>query len=73
MVLGSKGMHHLTPILTDFFRRSFLIHPATKYTNQWTKQLIKNTKKKHVSHEKNPDLLSMKYWLVNRDPYNGLL
>ena len=26
-----------------------------------------------MSHEKNPTLLSMKYWLVNRDPYNGLL
>ena len=22
---------------------------------------------------KKPKLLSMKYWLVNRDPYNGLL
>ena len=22
---------------------------------------------------KNPALLSMKYWLVNRDPYNALL
>ena len=28
----------------------------------------------HVSHgPKNPALLSMKYWMVNRDPYNGLL
>ena len=28
---------------------------------------------KLMSHEKNPALLSMKYWLVNRDPCNGLL
>ena len=28
----------------------------------------------HLSHgPKNPPILSMKYWLVNRDPYNGLL
>ena len=27
----------------------------------------------NVSQEKNPPILSMKYWLVNRDPYNGLL
>ena len=26
----------------------------------------------HLSHEKNPALLSMKYWLFNRDPCNGL-
>ena len=26
-----------------------------------------------VSHEKNPALLSIESWLVNRDPYNGLL
>ena len=26
-----------------------------------------------VSHDKNPRILSMKYCLVNRDPYNGLL
>ena len=25
-----------------------------------------------VSHEKNPALLSIKSWLVNRDPYNGV-
>ena len=25
------------------------------------------------SHEKKTALLSMKYWLVNRDPYKGLL
>ena len=24
-------------------------------------------------HEKNSALLSMKYWLFNRDPYHGLL
>ena len=27
----------------------------------------------HVSHENKPALLSMKSWLFNRDPYNGLL
>ena len=27
----------------------------------------------HLSHEKKNLLLSMKYWLVNRDPYCGLL
>ena len=26
-----------------------------------------------MSHEKNPALLSIESWLVNRDPYNGLL
>ena len=26
-----------------------------------------------VSHEENPALLSMKYWLFNRDPYNRFL
>ena len=31
------------------------------------------TEPTHMSHEKNPNLLSMKYWMVNRDPYNGLL
>ena len=29
--------------------------------------------KKQVRHQKKPALLSMKYWLFNRDPYNGLL
>ena len=27
----------------------------------------------HLSHEKNPALLSIESWMVNRDPYNGLL
>ena len=27
----------------------------------------------HLSHEKNPRILSIESWLVNRDPYNGLL
>ena len=27
---------------------------------------------KQMSHEKNPALLSIESWLVNRDPYNGL-
>ncbi len=27
----------------------------------------------HESHEKNPNLLSIESWMVNRDPYNGLL
>ena len=26
-----------------------------------------------LSHEKNPAVLSIESWLVNRDPYNGLL
>ena len=30
------------------------------------------SKKKHVSYEKNPVLLSIESWLFNRDPYNGL-
>ena len=29
-------------------------------------------KNHQMSHEKKKLLLSMKYWLVNRDPYNGL-
>ena len=28
--------------------------------------------KGHLSHEKNPYYFPL-YWLVNRDPYNGLL
>ena len=36
-------------------------------------QLVKQTNQGHqVSHEKNPYYFPL-YWLVNRDPYNGLL
>ncbi len=33
------------------------------------KSLKKKLSPQHLSHEKNPALLSMKYWLIDRDPY----
>ena len=36
------------------------------------KKIIPNMKRVEMSHEKNPYYFPL-YWLVNRDPYNGLL
>ena len=58
-------------LVQDFFHP--LDKPPDMYTlSFWEVPLFARTS--HVSHEKNRSpLLSMKYWLVNRDPYNELL
>ena len=33
---------------------------------------LRMIQKVEVSHEKNPQILSIESWSVNRDPYNGL-
>ena len=45
-------------------------HHQTRLANYLSRMLVSS----HLSHgQKTRTLLSMKYWLVNRDPYNGLL
>ena len=44
-----------------------------RFPYPWSKLISLHQQNDHLSHEKNPRILSMKYWLFNRDPYNGLV
>ncbi len=65
--------HPFWRVYPCFWKHPF--HPTTKKVSIFQMLKVDNQQKKtHLRNEKNRGpLLSMKYWLVNRDPYNGLL
>ncbi len=66
----SKLEHDITPpFSTTKSRESRILHK--KYTKATSEQQLENGQKGHLSHKKTSYFPL--YWLVNRDPHNGLL